>query len=127
LIRNKRQSDEEFLKKRNEVLKQWETGKQVANLGENIAAARELSQSKSYARTLAEHKKKGMNLFEPQFGQALTEYIIDGIAYVEANSGLYPHGVWTIFSDTYTRKCDFVRAAAGMERSRKEGMNMLNG
>ena len=126
-IRNKRLSDEEFFKKRNEVLKQWETGKQIANLNENMAAARELSQGKNYALTLAEHKRKGANSFEPQFGQALTEYMMDGITYVEANSDLYPHGVWTIFSDTYTRKCDFARAAAGMERSRKEGMNMLNG
>jgi methylaspartate mutase epsilon subunit len=53
--------------------------------------------------------------------------MIEGISYVEANSDLYPHGVWTIFSDIYTRKCDFARAAAGMERSKKEGMNMLNG
>jgi methylaspartate mutase epsilon subunit len=126
-IRNKKLSDEEFFKKREEVLKQWETGRQVANLKENIAVAGELSRGKSYALTLAEHKTKGMNLFEPQFGQALTEYMIEGIMYVEENSDLYPHGAWTIFSDTYTRKCDFVRAAEGIERSRKEGMSMLNG
>jgi methylaspartate mutase epsilon subunit len=126
-IRNERLSDEGFFKKREEVLKQWETGKQVANLNESIAAARELSQGKSYALTLAEHKAKGMNLLEPQFGQALTKYMIEGLTYVETNSDLYPHGVWTIFSDTYTRKCDFARAAAGMERSRREGMSMLNG
>jgi methylaspartate mutase epsilon subunit len=106
---------------------QWETGKTVADLEENIEAAKELSQGKNYALTLAEHKKNGTNILEPQFGQALTEYMIDGITYVEENSDLYPNGVWTLFSDTYTRKCDFKKAAAGIERSRKEGMNMLNG
>ena len=127
-VRNKRLTDEEFFKIRNEeVLTQWETGKQVANLEENIAVAKELSQGKNYALTLAEHKKNGTNVLEPQFGQALTEYMIEGIQYVEANSDLYPHGVWTIFSDTYTRKNDYQRAAAGIERSKKEGMNMLNG
>lgn len=127
-IRNKRLSDKEFFKIRNEeVLTQWETGRQIENLDENIAIARELSRDKSYALTLAEHKKNGTNTFEPQFGQALTEYMIEGISYVEANSDLYPHGVWTIFSDSYTRKADFARAAAGIERSREEGMNMLNG
>ncbi len=127
-IRNKRLSDEEFFKIRNEeVLLQWETGKQIANLNENIAIAKELSKGKNYALTLAEHKKNGSNIFEPQFGQALTEYMIEGITYVEENSDLYPNGVWTIFSDSYTRKCDFKRAAAGIERSKKEGMNMLNG
>lgn len=126
-ISNQQLSDEEFHKKRGEVLAQWETGRQVSDLDENIAAARELSRGKSYARTLAEHKEKGENLFEPQFGQALTEYMVEGLSYVEANSDLYPHGAWTIFSDTYTRKRKFVQAAEGMERSRKEGMSMLNG
>jgi methylaspartate mutase epsilon subunit len=74
-IRNERLCDEEFFKRREEVLRQWETGKQVSDLNENIAAARELTRGKSYARTLAEHKAKGMNLLEPQFGQALTEYM----------------------------------------------------
>ena len=106
-IKNKYIGDEEFLTKRNEVLNQWETGRQVADLSENIAAARELSRDKSYALTLAEHKKKGENLLEPQFRQSLTEYITEGIAYVEANYDMYPHGVWTIFSHTYTPKCDF--------------------
>ncbi len=127
-IRNKRLSDDEFFKIRNEeVLTQWETGKQIADLDENIAIARELSQGKSYAITLSEYKKNGTNIFESQFGQALTEYMIDGITYVEENSDLYPNGVWTIFSDTYTRKSDSKKAAAGIERSRQEGMNMLNG
>ncbi len=126
-IRNKKLGDEEFLKKRKDVLNQWETGRQVADLSENIAAARELSRGKSYALTLAEHKTRGETLLEPQFGQSLTEYMTEGIAYVEENADMYPHGVWTIFSDTYTRKCDFARASEGMERSRKEGMSMLNG
>jgi len=126
-IRNEKMSDEEFFEKRKEVLKQWETGRQVEDLNENIAIARELSRGKSYALTLAEHKKNGTNVLEPQFGQALTEYMIEGLTYVESNSDLYPHGTWTIFSDTYTRKADFARATTGIERSRKEGMNMLNG
>jgi len=127
-INNIRLSDDEFFKIRNnEVLTQWESGKQVANLEENIAIAKELSHGKNYALTLAEHKNNGTNVLETQFGQALTEYMTDGIRYVEENSDLYPHGVWTIFSDTYTRKGDFKRAAAGIERSKNEGMNMLNG
>jgi len=127
-IKNERLTDEEFFKiRKEEVLIQWETGKQIANLDENIEIAKELTKGKNYALTLVEHKKNGSNLFEPQFGQALTEYMIKGIQYVEENSDLFPHGVWTIFSDTYTRKNDFKRAAAGIERSRKEGMNMLNG
>ena len=105
-IGNKKLGDEEFFAKRKEVLNRWETGREVADLSENIAAAKELSRDKSYALTLAQHKTKGETLLEPQFGQSPTEYMTEGIAYVEANSDMYPHGVWIIFSDTYTRKCD---------------------
>ncbi len=127
-IRNKRLSDEQFFKIRNEeVLPMWETGKGVENLNECIAAAKELSEGKSYALRLEEAKRNGTHTYEPMFGQALTEYMIEGLTYVEEESDMLPRGAWTIFSDSYTRKLDFKKAAAGIEASRKEGKTMLNG
>jgi methylaspartate mutase epsilon subunit len=127
-IRNKRLSDDEFFKIRNEeVLTQWETGKEIANLHENIAMAKELSEGKNYARKLMDAKKRGIHLLQPQFGRALTEYMMDGMQYVESQACLAPNGVWNCYTDSYTRKGDFKRAAAGLERSKKEGMNMING
>jgi methylaspartate mutase S subunit len=106
-IKNKRLADEEFFKKRKEVLQQWETGKQVENPNENIAAAKELSQGKSYALTLAEHKKKGANSFEPQFGQTLTEYMIEGISYVDADAILVSsmYGMGILDCEGFRNKC----------------------
>ncbi len=127
-VRNKRLTDEQFFKiRREEVLPQWETGKQVEDLEECIAVARELSQGKSHALTLKEARERGTHIVIPQFGQALTEYMIEGLQYVEAESDLVPHGTWNLYSDSYTRKLEFKKAAAGIERSRQEGMSMLNG
>ena len=127
-IRNKRLSDDQFFKiRRTEVLTQWETGKGVENLEECIDAARELSQGKSHALLLKKAMEEGTHILIPQFGRALTEYVIEGLQYVEEQSDLAPSGIWNIYSDSYTRKNDYKSAAAGIARSRKEGMSMLNG
>jgi methylaspartate mutase epsilon subunit len=127
-VRNVRLSDDQFFKiRREEVLPQWETGKQIEDLEECIAVAKELSEGKSYARKLMEARERGIQLLTPQFGRALTEYMIEGLNYVEQEGGLAPDGMWIIFSDSYTRKLDFAKAAEGIERSRREGLSMLNG
>ena len=133
-IRNKRLSDEQFFKMRKEeVLPQWETGRQVEDLEACIAAAMEISrpdlgfEGKNHALKLLGAREKGISLLIPQFGRALTEDVIEGLTYVEAESDLAPNGIWNMFSDSYTRKNDYKNAAAGIERSRKEGMSMLNG
>jgi methylaspartate mutase epsilon subunit len=128
VIRNERLSDEEFFRiRREQVLPQWKTSKDIENLDENIATAKELSRGKNIAVKFMEAKKNGKHLLIPQFGRALTEYMIDGISYVEQAAKLAPDGFWSIFSDSYTRKNRYEKAAEGIERSRREGMSMLNG
>lgn len=127
-VRNERLSDDEFFRIRNqEVLPQWETGKALQDLDECIAAAKELSNGKNQALKLKAAKEAGSHILIPQFGRALTEYMVEGLQFVEQESGLAPNGSWLIYSDSYTRKNDYRSAAAGIERSRKEGMSMLNG
>ncbi len=127
-VRNVRLADDQFLRiRKEEVLTQWETGRQIQDLDECIAAAKELSQGKSHALKLEAAKEAGFPVLMPQFGRALTEYTIEGLQHVETEGGLAPNGIWIIFSDSYTRKLEFEKAAQGIERSRKEGMSMLNG
>lgn len=127
-IRNKRLTDDQFFKiRREEVLPQWETGKAIENLDQCIEAARELSEGKNFALKLIEAKKKDQHMLIPQFGRALTEYTLEGIQFVEQAFDAEQYGAWTIYSDSYTRKNDYKSAAAGIERSKKEGMSMLNG
>lgn len=129
-IRNKRLSDEEFFRiRKEEVLPMWETGKDIEDLNECIAAAKELSvdTGRNYAIMSREAREKGVHIMEPHFGRALTEYMIDGMNFVQDESPMEPYGMWTIFSDSYTRKCNFKKAQIGIERSKKEGTTMLNG
>lgn len=127
-IRNRRLDDDEFFRiRREEVLSQWETGKEIENLDECIAAAKELSRGKNVAEQLEAAKRANDHVLIPMFGRALTEYMIEGLQYVERESALVPGGHWTIFSDSYTRKGNFAAAGAALDRSRKEGMSLLNG
>ncbi len=127
-VRNRKLSDEEFFKIRNEqVLPQWETGKAIQDLDECIAAARQLTEGKNHAIILKEAKKAGRFMLIPQFGRALTEYMIEGLQFVESETDIVPEGNWNLYSDSYTRKNDYKSAAVGIERSRAEGMSMLNG
>ena len=127
-IKNERLSDEEFFRiRREEVLPQWETGKDVEALDECIDAAKELSEEKNYALRLLDAEAQGVHLLQPQFGQALTEFMIDGMGFVEETSPLVPNGLWNIFSDSYTRKLKFDLAQNGIERSKAEMKTYLNG
>ncbi len=127
-VKNVRLSDDQFFKiRKEEVLPQWPTGRQIQDLDECVAAAKELSQNTNYARKLIEARGRDIQLLQPQFGRALTEYTIEGLQYVETEGGLAPDGAWIIFSDSYTRKLEFEKAAAGIERSKQEGLSMLNG
>ena len=121
-------SDDEFFQIRNgEVLTQWETGKDLQNLEKCILEAGKVSSGNNYAVQLLRAKKEGVHLLEPNFGRGLTEYMIDGMTFVEAESPLCPNGLWNIFSDSYTRKNNYEMAQIGLERTRKEGTTMLNG
>ena len=127
-IRNKRLDDDEFLRiRREEVLPMWETGKQLENLEECIEAARECCAGKNYADLILKAEAENRHLLQPQFGQATTDMMIEGMTYVEDNSPLQDFGLWNIFSDSYTRKCNFKMAQVGIDRSVQEGVTNLNG
>lgn len=127
-IRNKRLDDDVFLSiRKNEVLPMWETGKQIEDLDECIAAAGECSRNKNYADLILKAESENRHLLQPQFGQALTQFNIDGIQFVEDTSPLGDFGLWDIFSDSYTRKLNFKMAQEGIERSQKDGSTNLNG
>jgi methylaspartate mutase epsilon subunit len=127
-VTNTRLPDDTFLQiRRREVLTQWETGRELEDPDECIAFAREMPDTKRHALVLKKAKESATHVLIPQFGQALTEHMVEGLQYVEAEADLAPAGAWNIYSDSYTRKVDFKKAAAGIERSRKEGMSMLNG
>lgn len=129
-VRNVRLDDEEFFRIRNEeVLPMWETGVQLSNFEEGIAAAKELAvdAGKNYAMRQLNAREQGLHNLQPQFGHAVTELLLEGMEYVESESPLLPNGVWNVYTDSYTRKCAFDMAQVGIERTKAEGQTMLNG
>lgn len=93
-VRNARLPHDRFFKVGGEeVPPQWETGRQIEDLDECVVAAKELSQGKSCACRSTEARDRGAQLLTPQFGRALTEYVIEGLTHVETEGGLAPDGM----------------------------------
>ena len=66
-IQNKRISDGEFARLRQEVLTQWPTGKEV-NLEEAGAYHKNLSASRNFSQKLLDAKAQGKTLVQPRAG-----------------------------------------------------------
>ena len=123
-IANRKLQTEELVELRKEVLAQWPTGAEV-DLDEAFAYCAALPKEKNYSARLVRAKREGSVLLVPQFGRATFEEMLEGIQYVERQSG--GDGLWTLYPDAYTRKGRFDRAQAGLEASRREGTSMLSG
>ena len=71
-IRNKKLSDDEFYGIRNEILGQWSTGKDV-DFDEAIEYHKNMPETKSFSRKLAQAKKERKTLIQPRAGVALID------------------------------------------------------
>ncbi|WP_088188315.1 methylaspartate mutase subunit E [Desulfosporosinus sp. FKA] len=119
-----RQMDaEEFQRQRQEVLGQWETGKDV-NFEEAVAYHKGLPKSKIFAEKLAEGKEKGITFAQPRAGVALITEHIELLRCLQDEGGadFLPTTI-----DSYTRQNRYTEAQSGIEESRTIGRSMLNG
>ncbi|MGC7869919.1 methylaspartate mutase subunit E [Desulfosporosinus sp. SYSU MS00001] len=119
-----RQMDaEEFQRQRQEVLGQWETGKDV-NFEEAVAYHKGLPKSKIFAEKLAEGKEKGITFAQPRAGVALISEHIELLRCLQDEGGadFLPTTI-----DSYTRQNRYTEAQSGIEESRAIGRSMLNG
>ena len=122
-LQNKRLTDEEFRKQREEVLKQWPTGEQVS-FEEGVTYLKALPDHKNFSHVLNEAKRAGKTLIQPRAGVALIEEHIELMQYLQNNSevDLLPTTI-----DAYTRQNRFEKAQVGIEESKAEGRSLLNG
>ncbi|MGL5055445.1 MAG: methylaspartate mutase subunit E [Fusobacteriaceae bacterium] len=116
-------TEEEFFKVREEVLKQWPTGKDV-NLEEAVAYHKALPDHKSFSKKLVDAKKKGITLAQPRAGVALIEQHIELLNFLDEQGGadLLPSTI-----DSYTRQNKYENCQLGIEESKKAGRSLLNG
>ena len=122
-IQNKRISDEEFSRLRQEVLAQWPTGKDV-NLEEAVAYHKAMPQCRDFSKKLLDAKKEGKTLVQPRAGVPVVEEHIKLLQFLEKNgeADLLPTTI-----DSYTRQNRYEEAENGIKESARLGRAMLNG
>lgn len=122
-LKNKRISDDEFNKIRDEILTQWPTGKDV-DLDEAIDYHKKLPKSKIFSNKLNKAKEDGVSLIQPRAGVALVNEHIELLTHLqnEGEADLLPTTV-----DSYTRQNRYKEADKGIEESIRNNKSMLNG
>ncbi|KRQ86126.1 Methylaspartate mutase E chain [Caloramator mitchellensis] len=122
-LKNKKWSQEQFFKVREEILNHWPTGKDV-NLEDAAEYLKKVPEHKSFPAKLKKAKEEGITLAQPRAGVALVEDHINLLTYLqnEGEADLLPSTI-----DSYTRQNRYNECEVGLEESRKAGRSMLNG
>ncbi len=122
-LKNKKWTEEEFFKIREEVLGQWPTGKEV-NLEEAVEYLRKVPKHKSFPEKLKWAKESGITLAQPRAGVALLDEHISLLTHLqnEGEADLLPTTI-----DSYTRQNKYDECEIGMKESISAGRSLLNG
>lgn len=122
-LRNKKWTEESFFNTREEVLKQWSTGKNI-NLQDAIEYQKKVPESKNFSAKLRKAKQEGITLAQPRAGVALLDEHIKLLQYLQDEGGadLLPSTI-----DSYTRQNRYSACEIGIEESKQAGRSMLNG
>ncbi len=122
-LKNKRLSDEQFFKVREEVLAQWPTGKDV-DLQEAVDFLKKVPAEKNFAIKLEKAKEEGVTLAQPRAGVALIDEHIKLLNFLDKEGGadFLPSTI-----DSYTRQNRYEECQVGIDESLKAGRSLLNG
>ncbi len=122
-IQNKRISDEEFARLRQEVLAQWPTGKDV-DIEESVAYHKSMPAERDFSKKLLDAKKEGKTLVQPRAGVPVIEEHIKLLQFLEeqGEADLLPTTI-----DSYTRQNRYEEAENGIAESIRLGRALLNG
>lgn len=123
-LRNRKWTEEEFLNMRKEVLASWVTGSsKLLDLDVAVANLKSVPDHKNFAIKMAEAKKQGRTLVQPRAGVDRLEEHIKLLQFLEiAGADFLPSTI-----DSYTRQNRYLEAEKGIEESKKNNRNMLNG
>ena len=122
-LQNKKLSEEQFFKIREEILTHWPTGKDV-DLTEAVEYLKKVPDEKNFAKKLRKAKEEGVTLAQPRAGVALISEHIKLLNYLEEEGGadLLPSTI-----DSYTRQNRYNECQVGIDESIKAGRSLLNG
>ncbi len=122
-IQNKRISNDEFFKLRQEILTQWPTGKDV-DLEEAVAYHKSMPECRKFGKKLLDAKRDGRTLVQPRAGVPVVEEHIKLMQYLEKHgeADLLPSTI-----DSYTRQNRYEEAENGIAESIRLGRALMNG
>ena len=122
-IQNKRIPEGEFMALRQEVLRQWPTGKEV-DLEEAVAYHKAMPASRNFSQKLLDAKRDRRTLVQPRAGVPVLEEHIKLMQYLQdkGEADLLPSTI-----DSYTRQNRYEEAENGIAESIRLGRAMLNG
>jgi len=112
---------EQFLAERQEVLKTWSTGAEVA-LDEGVAYQSSIPVEKRFSTALERADRERRVLVQPRAGVALVDEHIALLKHLEDEADLLPTTI-----DAYTRQNQYPEAQKGIDRSLQAGRSVLNG
>ncbi|MBN2876408.1 MAG: methylaspartate mutase subunit E [Bacilli bacterium] len=123
-LKNKRISEEEFLKIRKDVLCGWVTGKDhELDLDKAIEYLKSVPEHKNFAIKLNKAKEQGLTLVQPRAGVPELDEHIKLLQYLEkSGADFVPSTV-----DSYTRQNRYIEAQKGLEESVEKHRALLNG
>lgn len=122
-VRNKKLSEDEFFKERQEVLAQWPTGKDV-DLEEAIAFHKSLPPHKVWVNKMKYAKEHGETYAITGMGKATIEEQIELLTCVEKEGQADLLGTSV---DSFSRQNNYEEAEKGIAESIKRGRSALNG
>ncbi len=122
-IKNKCLSVDEFNCLREEVLKQWPTGKDV-DIEEVVEYHKNMPEERRFSKKLLDAKRDGRTLVQPRAGVPVVEEHIKLMQYLEkeGEADLLPSTI-----DSYTRQNRYEEAENGINESIRLNRAMLNG
>ena len=122
-LKNKKIPEGDFMKQREEVLRQWHTGKDV-DLEDAISYHKSMSKERKFPDKLTKAKEEGRTLIQPRAGVPLIEEHIKLLQYLEkeGEADLLPSTI-----DSYTRQNRYEEAENGIAESQRLGRAMMNG
>jgi methylaspartate mutase epsilon subunit len=122
-LRNRKLSEDEFFKERQEVLAQWSTGKDV-DLDEAIVFHKSLPSHKVCVPLLKQAKANGESYAITGMGKATIEEQVDLLTYIEREGQANYLGTTV---DSFSRQNNYQEAEKGIAESIKKGRSTLNG
>lgn len=122
-LKNRKISEGDFFKLREEVLSQWITGKEV-DIKEAVDYLKKVPDDMNFAKKLKKAKDEGVTLAQPRAGVGLVDKHIELMNYLSKEGGadLLPCTI-----DSYTRQNRYKECEVGIEDSIVEGRSLLNG